>query len=145
MSLLPQFGFIELMVIAVVALIVVGPKDLPKLMRTCGRMVSKARRMAGEFTSAFDEMARESEVDELRKEMESMRFEDIGEELKEEVDMAFKPISDEIDQAVKAGQTEGAKANAAAKSLPSSAPSQSKAPPAKGSLIEETVTPTENS
>ncbi|MEO0675686.1 MAG: twin-arginine translocase TatA/TatE family subunit, partial [Pseudomonadota bacterium] len=44
--MLPQFGFIELLMVAVVALIVVGPKDLPILLRKCGQMLSHAFRLA---------------------------------------------------------------------------------------------------
>ena len=58
MSLLPQFGFFELVVVAIIALVVVGPRDLPKLMRMAGRMAGQARKMAGEFRAAFDQMAR---------------------------------------------------------------------------------------
>jgi sec-independent protein translocase protein TatB len=57
----------ELGVIAVVALVVIGPKDLPKVLRTVGQWTSKARSMAREFQSGIDDMVRESELDELRK------------------------------------------------------------------------------
>ena len=57
----------ELGVIAVVALVVIGPKDLPKVLRTVGQWTSKARAMAREFQSGIDDMVRESELDELRK------------------------------------------------------------------------------
>jgi sec-independent protein translocase protein TatB len=63
----------ELLVVIVVALVVVGPKDLPRLMRIIGRWVGKARAMADQFKQSFDEMARESELDELRKEIEALR------------------------------------------------------------------------
>lgn len=65
-------GF-ELLLIAAVALIVVGPKDLPILLRKLGQFVGKMRGMAAEFRASFDEMARQSELDELRKEVEAMR------------------------------------------------------------------------
>src|SRR6185503_7839785 len=65
----------ELLVIIVVALVVVGPKDLPRLMRTAGQWAGKARGMANEFRRSFDEMARQSELDELRKEIENLRNE----------------------------------------------------------------------
>lgn len=71
--MLPGIGGGELVVIAVVALIVVGPKDLPKLLREVGRFVGKMRSMADDFRSSFDEMARQSELDDLRKEVESLR------------------------------------------------------------------------
>lgn len=57
----------------VIALVVVGPKDLPKLMRKIGQWMAKARSMADQFRSSFDEMARQSELDELRKEIEALR------------------------------------------------------------------------
>jgi len=57
----------------VVALVVVGPKDLPKLMHTFGRWAGKARAMADQFRKSFDEMARQSELDELRKELDELR------------------------------------------------------------------------
>jgi sec-independent protein translocase protein TatB len=66
-------GGTELLVIAAVALIVVGPKDLPVLLRKLGQFVGRIRGMANEFRASFDEMARQSELDELRKEVQAMR------------------------------------------------------------------------
>lgn len=71
--MLPDIGASELLVIAIVALIVVGPKDLPVLLRKLGQFMAKVRSMAAEFRASFDEMARQSELDELRKEVEAMR------------------------------------------------------------------------
>ena len=71
--MLPDIGASELILIAVVALIVVGPKDLPVLMRKVGQFMARLRGMAAEFRASFDEMARQSELDELRKEVEAMR------------------------------------------------------------------------
>jgi sec-independent protein translocase protein TatB len=71
--MLPDIGASELLVIAVVALIVVGPKDLPMLLRKLGQFMAKLRGMASEFRASFDEMARQSELDDLRKEVEAMR------------------------------------------------------------------------
>ena len=51
----------------------VGPKDLPLLLRKLGQWMAKARGMANEFRSSFDEMARQSELDELRKEVQALR------------------------------------------------------------------------
>lgn len=58
----------ELMVIAVIALVVIGPKDLPKAIFTLGKWVRKARVVAREFQTHIDDMMRETELDELRKE-----------------------------------------------------------------------------
>ena len=71
--MLPEVGGSELVLIAIVALIVVGPKDLPLMLRKLGQFVGKLRGMASEFRASFDEMARQSELDELRKEVEAMR------------------------------------------------------------------------
>ena len=96
MSLIPQFGFFELMLIAVVALIVVGPKDLPKLMRSAGRMAAKARSMAREFTVAFDQMARETEMEELRKELDDLKRNNPVADVKRAVDETLSPIDKEL-------------------------------------------------
>jgi sec-independent protein translocase protein TatB len=71
--MLPEAGATELIFLAAVALIVVGPKDLPVLMRKVGQWVAKMRGLAAEFRSSFDELARQSELDELRKEVEALR------------------------------------------------------------------------
>src|SRR5689334_19669674 len=71
--MLPEIGGLEWLVIAVVALVVIGPKDLPVMMRRLGQYMAKLRGMANEFRASFDEMARQSELDELRKEVEAMR------------------------------------------------------------------------
>ena len=63
----------HILLVLVVALVVVGPKDLPRLMRTVGRWVAKARAMADQFRKSFDEMARQTELDELRAEIEALR------------------------------------------------------------------------
>lgn len=68
-----DIGWSELLTVLVVALVVVGPKDLPRLMRMIGRWVGKARAMADQFRKSFDEMARESELDELRAEIAALR------------------------------------------------------------------------
>src|SRR5438067_6935571 len=69
----PEGRALEFLLAAVIALVVVGPKDLPVLMRKLGQFMGKLRAMAAEFRASFDEMARQSELDELRKEVEAMR------------------------------------------------------------------------
>jgi sec-independent protein translocase protein TatB len=63
----------HIIILIVVALIVVGPKDLPRMLRRAGQFMGRMRGMANEFRSSFDEMARQSELDDLRKEVEAMR------------------------------------------------------------------------
>jgi sec-independent protein translocase protein TatB len=69
----PEGRFLEFLIVGIVALVVVGPKDLPPLLRKLGQFTAKLRGMAAEFRASFDEMARQSELDELRKEVEAMR------------------------------------------------------------------------
>ena len=57
----------ELLIIAVVALVVIGPKDLPRVMRSVGQWVGRARGMARHFRSGLDTMMRESELEEMEK------------------------------------------------------------------------------
>jgi sec-independent protein translocase protein TatB len=76
--MLPEGRWLELMIAAVVALVVVGPKDLPILLRKLGQFMARVRSMAAEFRASFDEMARQSELDELRKEVEAMRKAQLG-------------------------------------------------------------------
>ena len=64
-----------MLIVAIVALVVVGPKDLPRLMRIAGQWMAKARAMAGELRSGFDELARQAELDELRKEIATLHTE----------------------------------------------------------------------
>jgi sec-independent protein translocase protein TatB len=91
----PEGRALEFLVAAIVALIVVGPKDLPVLLRKLGQFMAKVRSMAAEFRASFDEMARQSELDELRKEVEAMRqgqLTDIATHAPE-VNQAFNEIS----------------------------------------------------
>ncbi len=67
------FSWQHIIILLGVALIVVGPKDLPRLMHMAGKWAGKARAMANEFRKSFDEMARQSELDELRKEIEDLK------------------------------------------------------------------------
>ena len=57
----------ELLIVAVVALVVIGPKDLPRVMRTVGHWVGRARGMARHFRSGLDTMMREAELEEMEK------------------------------------------------------------------------------
>jgi sec-independent protein translocase protein TatB len=62
-----DIGYSELLLIAVVALVVIGPKDLPRVMRTVGHWVGRARGMARHFRSGVDTMMREAELEEMEK------------------------------------------------------------------------------
>ncbi|MBB4574339.1 Sec-independent protein translocase protein TatB [Rhizobium sp. MC63] len=61
-----DIGWTELLVIAVVLIVVVGPKDLPPMLRAFGKMTQRARKVAGDFRAQFDEALREAELDDVR-------------------------------------------------------------------------------
>jgi sec-independent protein translocase protein TatB len=69
----PEDRFLEILIIGALALIVIGPKDLPVVMRRVGQFVGRMRAMAAEFRASFDELARQSELDELRREVDALR------------------------------------------------------------------------
>lgn len=77
----------ELMVIGAVALVVIGPKDLPKALRTVGEAVGKVRRMASEFQGQFNDAMREAELHDLKKQVE-----DVGGSVKAATNVDFNPI-----------------------------------------------------
>jgi len=81
-----DIGWSELLVIAVVAIVVIGPKDLPKFMRGVGHYAGRLRRAAADFQRQFDEAMRESEVEEVRKAIESVRTDTPALDLKAPVD-----------------------------------------------------------
>src|SRR5215475_13207501 len=65
-------GWSELLLIGIVALIAIGPKELPGALRTLGQWMGKVRRMASEFQSQFHEAMREAELADLKKEVDEM-------------------------------------------------------------------------
>jgi sec-independent protein translocase protein TatB len=69
-----------------VALLVIGPKDLPRVLRALGRWAGKARTIAREFQSSIDQMIRESELDEVRKEVEQVASTNVAHEIQKSVD-----------------------------------------------------------
>ena len=60
-----DIGAAELLVIVIVAILVIGPKDMPKAMRTAGRWIGKLRRMSSHFRSGLDEMVRQAEIEDM--------------------------------------------------------------------------------
>lgn len=61
-----DIGWSEMLVIAIVMIVVVGPKDLPKMLRTFGKTTSKLRAMAGDFRKQFDEALKDAELDDVK-------------------------------------------------------------------------------
>jgi sec-independent protein translocase protein TatB len=67
-----EIGWSEILVIAVVAIVVIGPKDLPRAMRVVGQWAGKAKRMGREFQNQFNEALAEAELDGMRKDIEEI-------------------------------------------------------------------------
>jgi sec-independent protein translocase protein TatB len=95
----------ELLVIAIVALVVIGPKELPNMLRSWGKWMAQARAMASEFRGHVDEMVRQSELDDVKKQLESPSGFDL---------QSLDPTK-EIKSAIQEGMAEGEKALAEAK------------------------------
>ncbi|ATQ42463.1 Sec-independent protein translocase protein TatB [Caulobacter mirabilis] len=108
--MLPEIGATELLVIAAVALIVVGPKDLPLLLRKLGQFVAKMRGMANEFRASFDEMARQSELDELRREVQALRsgqfMDPVHQAAEDARDVGVDQVFADIDAGLKGGDVQ---------------------------------------
>ncbi len=97
----------ELLLIAVVALVVIGPKELPGLLRTWGKWMAQMRSMASEFRGHVDEMVRQSELDEVKKQLTDATG---------GVDLTNLNPAEQIKQHIQEGVDEGEKAIAEAKS-----------------------------
>ncbi len=92
----------ELLIIAVVALVVIGPKELPTLLRTVGRWVASMRVMASEFRGHVDDMVRQSELDELKKSVEQIKENTV-------LDLQALDPTTEIRDAIAAGEADAQK------------------------------------
>jgi sec-independent protein translocase protein TatB len=120
-----------------VAVVVVGPKDLPKMMRAIGRWTGRARAMADQFRRSFDDMARQSELEEMRAEMMKIHNDRSLGEIKRETDEILgqipsdptKPLANPAPSAPRAG-AENASPNAAANTIAANTESASAPAPA---------------
>jgi sec-independent protein translocase protein TatB len=81
-----DFGWSEILLIGTVALVFIGPKDLPKAMRVAGYWVRKARTLSREFQSGIDQMIREAELDEMRQELKKASEFDFEKEFSNSID-----------------------------------------------------------
>ncbi|AZO00094.1 twin-arginine translocase subunit TatB [Mesorhizobium sp. M9A.F.Ca.ET.002.03.1.2] len=100
-----DIGWTEMLVIAIVMIVVVGPKDLPKMLRTFGRTTAKMRGMAADFQKQFNDALKEAELDDVKKSVDSLRslnpaaeirkqlnpFEQAAADVRSGVDAVMKP------------------------------------------------------
>ena len=97
----------ELLLIAIVALVVIGPKELPGLLRTWGKWMAQMRGMASEFRGHVDEMVRQSDLDEVKKQLTASSG----------LDLQSLDPTKEIRSHIQEGMAEGEKAIAEGKSV----------------------------
>jgi sec-independent protein translocase protein TatB len=118
-----DIGWSELLVIGIVALIAIGPKELPGVLRTVGNYMGKIRRMASEFQGQFHEAMREAEMADLKKSVDEMAesatkgftdFDPIGSVRKEIDSLSADPLA----ESVKPATPESVSPEAAAESMP---------------------------
>jgi sec-independent protein translocase protein TatB len=107
-----DIGWQELFIIAGIAIVVVGPKDLPRVLSMIMKWVRKARGLAREFQSGIDEVVREAELDDIRKQVEDGGKFDIGKEIESAIDPdgdmvdQFTDLEQDLDSAAKTATTE---------------------------------------
>ncbi len=139
------FAWSEIFLIGAVALVVIGPKDLPRVMRTMGLWSRKLRLLAGDFQRQFDDMVRQAELDEIKREAEkAMNVDDIKSDV--EKAMNVDDIKSDLEKAVDVSGLERSmtmdEATAAAE-LPVLPPGETPpVPPPEGNVMADAVTET---
>lgn len=93
--MLPQIGLSEMLLLGMLALVVLGPRDLSLMMRRMGRWTGKLRAMAWEFRQSFDEIGRQAELEELRKEVQALKTNTGLEEVKRDIEKTDADIARE--------------------------------------------------
>lgn len=137
-----DFGWSELMVIAIVMIVVVGPKDLPKMLRTFGRMTTKMRGMANDFQRQFNEAIKEAELDDVKKSVDSLRSLNPAAEIRKQLNPFEKAAADvrsSIDDAGKLKATPVPEVAPAASDAPFPAMTDASVPPEQTSVAARTV------
>jgi sec-independent protein translocase protein TatB len=121
-----DIGWTEMLVIAIVMIVVVGPKDLPKMLRTFGKTTAKLRSMAGDFQKQFNEALKEAELDEVKKSVDSLRGLNPTAEIKKQLNPFEKAAADVragLDSAMKPAPSKAAEAaEPAAAAVPAAEP-----------------------
>jgi sec-independent protein translocase protein TatB len=98
--MMPGIGFEEMILLALVAIVVIGPKDLPLMMRKFGRFTGKMRAMAFEFKQGFDELGRQAELEELRKEVANLKAHTGLDDIKREFEQESADVRSDVNTAM---------------------------------------------
>ena len=98
--MLPGVGLTEMLLLVIIGIVVVGPKDLPLMMRKIGKFTGKVRSLAFEFRQSFDELGRQAELEELRKEVADLKkttgLADFDKDMNEEARKMEREMSDAL-------------------------------------------------
>jgi len=128
-----DIGWTELLVLAVIAILIVGPKDLPRMLYSLGQNLGKLRRTADDFRRQFNESMREAGMDDVRNDMKKMSDLNPANQVKNEIEKTFR------DDPERPSSTEKSSDDTTSET-PSSEPSAA-APPSEGDLLGEPDTP----
>ncbi len=127
-----DIGWSELLVLAVIAILIVGPKDLPRMLYALGQAVGKMRRQADEFRRQFNESMREAGMDEVRNDMKKMSDLNPANQIRNEIESTFtdkpEPGSGQTTPSA-GGETRAAPPGAGDRLEPSQGASEHKADP----------------
>jgi len=116
-----EVGWTEMLVIAIVMIVVVGPKDLPNMLRTFGRTVAKLRAMAGDFQKQFNDALKEAELDDVKKSVDALRGLNPASEIRKQLnpfEQAAADVRSGIDNVMKPKPAPDPSAPAAAEATP---------------------------
>ena len=97
-------GYSELLVIAIVLIVVIGPKDLPKMLRAFGKAMTRFRQVSGDFRRQFDEALKESDLGEVKKAIDSARSLDPRAQLRNALNPLTSAVNDVKRDVMQAGQ-----------------------------------------
>jgi sec-independent protein translocase protein TatB len=91
-------GYSEIFVLALIAIIVIGPKDLPKVLRAFGKTMAKVRGMAGEFQGHVDQAMKEAGLDDVKKDLQALKVGSPMSQTKSTPSIAAPPKSNDFDE-----------------------------------------------
>jgi sec-independent protein translocase protein TatB len=131
-----DIGWSEMAVIALIALVVIGPKELPNAMRIVAKWARKARSLAREFQSGVDDMIREADLDDARKAFDATKTFDVGKVLEDTVDPTGS-LREEAEELRDTARSAGSSAAETEATEPGAGETTGSAPPE--SEIEETA------
>lgn len=109
-----DIGWTEMLIVGVIAILVVGPRELPGMLRTFGKTIGQLRRMAGDFQRQFDNALKEAELDEVRNSISKVNDLNPVNQVKNSLKDAVSGVESDISKATSGGYTSPASEQVAA-------------------------------